>query len=149
MNSLIGIQTTNDILQCKDEIYAVDTELQRTMALYEEDQTEEEPRLKPMKINWKVVNGRWNEDLFLQFVAYAEEEGYAEGSIEGDDKEELKDMFYARIGRMMGVINLNQPKAKETPRQTEIRIQSRNKEVLGMNRRNTCRREVRRILIIQ
>ena len=96
-----------------------------------------------------MVNGRWNEDLFLQFVAYAEEEGYAEGSIEGDDEEELKDMFYARISRMVGIINLNQPKAKETPQQTETRVQSRSKEVLGMNRRNTRRREVGRILIIQ
>ena len=119
------------------------------MALYEEDQTEEEPQLKPMKINWKVVNGRWNEDLFLLFVAYAEESGYAEESIEGEDEEELRDMFYGRIGQMVGVINANQPKAKETPRQTKIRVQSRNKEVLCMNRQNTRRREVGWILIIQ
>ena len=147
MNSLIGIRTTNDVLRFKDELYATDTELQRTIALYEQGETEEEPQFKPMKINWKLVNGRWNEDLFLQFLVYAEEEGYAGGNIEGDDEEELKDMFYARIGRMVGVINLNQPKPKETPRQTEMRVESRNKEVLGMNRRNTRRREVGTFII--
>jgi len=142
MNSLIGIRVTNDILQLKDEIYATDTELQRTMSLYEENETDDGPQLEPMMINWKTVNGRWNEELFLQFLAYAEDQGYAEGTIEDDDEDEMREMFYARINRMVGVINANRPKPKETPRQTEERVQNRNKGVLAMNRRNTRRREV-------
>ena len=142
MNSLIGIRTTNEILQFKDEIYATDTELQRAMSLYEENETNDGPQLKPMAINWKTVNGRWNEELCLQFLAYAEEKGYAEGSIEDDEEDEMREMFYARINRMVGVINANCPKPKETPQQTEERVQTRNKGVLAMNRRNTRRREV-------
>jgi hypothetical protein len=142
MNGLIGIRTTDDILQFKDEIYANETELKRVMALYEDCETDEAPQLKPMKVNWKVVNGRWNEDLFLQFVAYAEEQGYAEGKIDDDDEDELREMFYARINRMFGVINANRPKPKESPQKTEKRVQDRKKEVLRMNRRNTRRREV-------
>src|SRR6266540_5299835 len=123
MNKLIGIQKTNDILQFKDEIYASDTELQRAMTCFEEGNTNEGPQLEPMRINWKAANGRWNEELFLQFLAYAEEKGYAEGSIQDDDEDELREIFYARIERMMGVINLNRPKPKETPQQTEKRVQ--------------------------
>ncbi len=107
MNKLIGIQKTNDILQFKDEIYASDTELQRAMTCFEEGNTNEGPQLEPMRINWKAANGRWNEELFLQFLAYAEEKGYAEGSVQDDDEDELREMFYARIEHMMGVINLN------------------------------------------
>jgi hypothetical protein len=142
MNGLIGIRTTNDILQFKDEIYAADTELQRMMARYEEGDSDEQPQLKPMKINWRVVNGGWNEELFLQFLAYAEEEGYAKGDIDEEDEDELRKMFYARIDRMVGVINMNRPKPKETLQQTERRVQGRHNEVLSMNRRNTRRREV-------
>ena len=92
-----------------------------------------------MVINWKTVNGRWNEDLFLQFLAYAEEQGYVEGTIEGDEEDKRREMFYARVNRMVGVINTNHPKPKETPRQTEERVQNRIKGVLAMNRRNTRR----------
>lgn len=112
------------------------------MALHEEGDGDEEPQLEPMKINWKVANGRWNEGLFLQFLAYADHEGYAEGGIGEEDEDELREMFYARIDRMVGVINLNRPKPKETPQQTERRVQGRHKEVLSLNRRNTRRREV-------
>jgi hypothetical protein len=142
MNSLIGIRTTNEILQFKDEIYATDTELQRAISLYEENETDDGPQLQPMVINWKTVNGRWNEELFLQFLAYAEEQGYGEGTIEGDEEDEMREMFYARVHRMVGVINANRPKPKETPRQTKERVQNRNKWVLAMNRRNTRRQEV-------
>jgi hypothetical protein len=78
---------TNEILQFKDEIYATDTELQRAISLYEENETDDGPQLKLMVINWKTVNGRWNEELFLQFLAYAEEQGYGEGTIEGNEEE--------------------------------------------------------------
>lgn len=143
MNSLIGIRTTNDILQFKDELYSTGTELQTRMALYEEaDNDEQPPQLEPMTINWKVVNGKWNEDLFIQFLAYAEGQGYAEGNIQDDDEDELREMFYARIKRMAGVVNMSRPKPKEAPQQTQKRVEGRNKEVLGMNRRNTRRREV-------
>lgn len=137
MNSLIGIRTTNEILQFKDEIYATDTVLQRAMSLYEENEADDGPQLNPMMINWRRVNGRWNEELFLQFLGYAEEQGYAEGRIEGDDEDEMREMFYARVNRMVGVINANRPRPKETVRQTEERVQNRQKEVLAMNRRNT------------
>ncbi|KAF8505252.1 hypothetical protein BU17DRAFT_71474 [Hysterangium stoloniferum] len=130
MHSLIGIRTTNEILLFKDELYAIDTELQKEMALYKDHKKDEGPQLKPMRINWKVVNGRWNEELFLQFLSYAEEQGYAEGCIQDADEDELRDMFYARINRMVGVINLNQPKPKEGPQQTEKRSQGRHKEML-------------------
>ncbi|KAF8519974.1 hypothetical protein BU17DRAFT_65623 [Hysterangium stoloniferum] len=130
MHSLIGIRTTNEILLFKDELYAIDTELQKEMALYEDHKKDEGPQLKQMRINWKVVNGRWNKELFLQFLSYAEEQGYAEGCIQDADEDELRDMFYARINRMVGAIHLNQPKPKEGPQQTEKRIQGRHKEML-------------------
>ncbi|KAF8523377.1 hypothetical protein BU17DRAFT_63944 [Hysterangium stoloniferum] len=101
MHSLIGIRTTNEILLFKDELYAIDTELQKEMALYKDHKKDEGPQLKPMRINWKVVNGRWNEELFLQFLSYAEEQDYAEGCIQDADEDELRDMFYARINRML------------------------------------------------
>lgn len=126
MNSLIGIRTTNEIVQFKDEIYATDTELQRAMSLYEEGETNDGPQLNPMMINWRTVNERWNEELFLQFLTYAEDQGYVEGRIEGDDEDELREMFYARVNRMVGVINTNRPRPKETVRQTEERVQNRN-----------------------
>jgi hypothetical protein len=122
MNSLIGIRTTNEILQFTDEIYATDTALQKAMSLYEENETDDGPQLEPMVINWKTVNGRWNEELFLQFLAYAEDQGYAEGNIEDDEEDKMREMFYARINRMVGVINANRPKPKETPRQTTERV---------------------------
>ena len=71
------------------------------MSLYEENETNDGPQLKPMVINWKTVNGRWNEELCLQFLAYAKEKGYAEGSFEDDEEDEMRGMFYAQINRMV------------------------------------------------
>ena len=97
MNSLIGIQMTNKILQFKDGVYATDTELQRVMSLYEENETDDGPQLKPMVINWKTINRRWNKELFLQFLTYAEDQDHMGGSIENNEENEMREMFYAQI----------------------------------------------------
>ena len=50
------------------------------MASYEKNQDMPGPDLQPMSPNWDELYGKWNEKLFMLFMAYCEETGKAMGS---------------------------------------------------------------------
>jgi len=89
INKLMGINKTNDLLKFSDELFSTDTPLQWEMVVYEQDGQGPGPNLMPMQVNWKNVNGVWNEELFQQFLEFSERGRYADGIIGKNDKEEL------------------------------------------------------------
>lgn len=138
----MGINKTNDVLKFSDELFSTDTPLQREMVAYEEDGRGPGPNLTPMRVNWKNINGVWNEELFQQFLEFSERGGYADGTMGEDDEEELREIFFNRLKRILSTINQHRPRSNETVQDAQQRAVRRHKETLAISRRNTRRKEV-------
>jgi len=78
------------------ETFTSDTPLQRRMAMYE-GRAFGQPDLEPMRINWKVFNGKWNERICEQFVEYCVKKGLGEGSPSEDELQLVTDIFWKRL----------------------------------------------------
>lgn len=143
LHKLIGIEHTADMAKFGHEIFANDTPLQRRMARYEEHNVGEPPALEPMRINWKALNGTWNEALCEKFVQYCIEEGFGDGNPNKDEIGQIVDIFWERLGRLRTWINTNRPKGTETVEETEIRSMGKHRDTLVIARRNTRRQQVR------
>ncbi|PPR05293.1 hypothetical protein CVT26_011616 [Gymnopilus dilepis] len=142
LHHLIGIKKTRDILKLPDEIYASNTELQRTMALWETDKTGQGPTVDPMKINWDNFEGPWNMQLCEAFVQYCIEKGLGEGNPPEDVKEFVADYFWGRLQRLRTTIRKNKPGADEDPETHNARVEGRHLESLVIARRNTRRNQL-------
>lgn len=129
-----------------DEIFASDTPLQRRMAMYE-DRGLGHPDLEPMRINWKVFNGKWNEGLCEQFVEYCVKKGFGEGNPSKDELQLVTDVFWKRLGRIRTWVNRNTPKETETFEEVDIRNAERHRNTLEIARRNSRRQQVSSIAI--
>ena len=126
-----------------NEIFADNTPLQRRMALYEDHDIGNPPDLEPMRINWKVFNGKWNEDLCDQFVQYCIRKGLGGDDPNEDELQQTADIFWERLGRIRTWINQNCPKRDETNEETEARSAGRHRDMLVIARHNTRRQQVR------
>lgn len=147
MNAMLRIGKDADIVKYSDEIFADNTELHRKIAAYNlTGDIREKPNLSPMKIDWKDLNSRWNNDLFDMFKEYAEEEGYTrENVLMVEEEEELGEIFFNRLKRLQATINTNRPRTGETTNDTEQRLQNRKDEVEASKRRNARREGVNEI----
>ncbi|KAF9521378.1 hypothetical protein CPB83DRAFT_841312, partial [Crepidotus variabilis] len=75
-------ELTEEIMNFSHELYATDSELHRQMAAYEETREQRyAPKLRPMKINFDNMAGAWNLELYLQFKAFALDDGYGGGEL--------------------------------------------------------------------
>ena len=143
MYTLIGISKGNDILNLHDEIYSTGTELQWKMAEYEDNpHVAEELTLNPMKINWNDVHSSWNEKIFLLFVEHAENQGYRGGTINAEEEEEMRQIFFNKITSLVSVINRNRPREGETHVQAEERVAQQTLEDHTNGRKNSHRNDV-------
>ena len=142
----MGIKKTKDILTFSDEIYAANTELQRSIALWEKDGIGEGPKVEPMKINWRNWEGSWNVKLCELFVQYCVDKGLGDGNPSVSVKEYVADYFWERLLRMRSVVRKNAPKEGEDPELHSLRIKGRYLEALVTARRNTRRNQVKMVL---
>ena len=141
LHSLLGIEHTADIAKYSDEIFTSDTPLQQRMAAYEE-RGFGQPDLEPMRVNWNVFNGKWNETLCERFVEYCVKEGFGEGNPNQDELQLVTNIFWERLERIRTWINTNSPKKRETAEEAEIRNAERHRSTLEVARRNTRRQQV-------
>jgi hypothetical protein len=125
-----------------DEIFADNTPLQRRMTLYEDHDIGDPPDLDPMRINWKVFYGKWNEDLCDQFVQYCVQKGLGEGNPNEDELQQVVNIFWERVGRIRTWINQNRLTENETNAENEARSAGRHRDMLVVARRNTRRQQV-------
>lgn len=143
MNECIGIVQDRHISAFKAELYSKNTPLQLQMAKYDEDELGDGPTLKPMRVNWNNIHGRWNERLLQLFIEHCGTCGYGGGEINDTDEEEIERIFFDRIARLNTIINANRPQPGETARQAELQIAQRQLNELARSRQNTRRGEVR------
>lgn len=146
MNECIGIAQDRHISAFKTELYSKDTPLQLQMAMYDEEGLGEGPTLRPMRINWNNIHGRWNERLLQLFIGHCGTCGYGEGRMNDADEEEIERIFFDRIARLNTIVNANRPQLNETARQAEVRIAQRHLNHWARSRQNTRRGEVRSYL---
>lgn len=111
------------------------------MAAYEEHGFGK-PDLEPMQVNWKVLNGKWNETLCEGFMQYCVKEGLGEGNPNADELQEVANIFWDCLGRIRAWINSNSPKKLETVEDAEIRNAVKHRSTLEVARRNTRRQQV-------
>ncbi|PPR02271.1 hypothetical protein CVT26_011747 [Gymnopilus dilepis] len=142
LHYLIGIKKTRDILKFSDEIYASNTELQRSMVLWETEKTGQGPKIDPMKINWNNLEGPWNMQLCKAFVQHCVEKGLGDESPPEDVKEFVADYFWGRLQRLRTTIRKNKPTDGEDPDTHNARVQGKHLETLIVARRNTRRNQL-------
>ena len=118
------------------------------MAAYEEHDLGQ-PDLEPMRVNWKVFNGKWNETLCQLFVGYCVQQGLSDGNPNEDEVQLVTNMFWERLGRIRTFINLISPRKEETFEDAEIRAAERHRDTLELARRNTRRQQVSKYVLLR
>jgi hypothetical protein len=111
------------------------------MAAYEEH-GRGQPDFEPMRVNWKILDGKWNKTLCEQFVEYWVKEGLGEGDPNEDGLQQAMNIFWERLERIRTWLNSNSPKNRETAEDAEIRNTERHRGTLEVARRNTRRQQV-------
>lgn len=131
----------NNILRYKDEIYAEETPTKLQIEHFElEGHDDDVPSLEPMVVNWDKLKGRWNEDIFSQFIEYAKGDGYEGGDdIPEEEAEKMKVVFYDRLRWMLTVLNNNRPRPGESQEDGQARLEDRAEEKAANARRNSRR----------
>jgi hypothetical protein len=148
MNKLLMIEKDNDILDFTD-IFNPKSSQGLEMARYENDQRGEGPCLQPMVPNFKVLAGKWNEQLWMLFHDHCIEMGYADeaGNMPEEDEEEIREIFFQRLTRLKYLLNTHKPKIGETEGAVKERIDRTQKTRLARQRQHNRRQTVSRHLL--
>ena len=94
-----------------DEIYATNTELQRSMALWEKGESGDGPKVEPMKINWQNFEGPWNVKLCELFVQYCVDKGLGNGDPNAYIKEYVAD-YFENISNIFSIMNVEKVQSR-------------------------------------
>ena len=112
MNEVMQIKHDKDVLD-NDDLYEPNTPKKRKMVSYEKNQDMPGPDLQPMSPNWDELYGKWNEKLFMLFMAYWEENREGDGLRTDEDQYNIHEMFMDRLQQLKNLIKRCQPRDSE------------------------------------
>jgi len=143
MNELMEINHDKDVLEDND-LYEPNTPKKRKMASYEKNQDMPGPDLQPMSPNWDELYGKWNEKLFMLFIAYCEKNGEDDEIRTDEDQYNIHEMFMDRLQRLKNLINRCQPRGNELEEAHAARLKLRKEDELKRQRHHSQHGEVSR-----
>ncbi|KAF9523439.1 hypothetical protein CPB83DRAFT_839683 [Crepidotus variabilis] len=109
------------------------------------DPIRKEPRTEERNqelINFDNMAGAWNLELYLQFKAFALDDGYGGGELTNPEDVEFRRMFSKRLERMKEYVTRHRPRFGETDTAAQERALAKEHESAAMARRNTCRNDL-------
>ena len=139
---LMELNNTKDILKFRDEFLADETPLKVQMRRYEETGNDRlAPTLEPMRINWEIIKGRWNErvcELIIERVV-------GEERLTEEEFEAVSGAFIKRLKRLRDELSKHRPRDGETADDVVERAESRDQDLAAARRRNARRKQVSRL----
>src|SRR5882757_4090243 len=140
MNGFLGINHDKDILALTE---ATTEEMRQTIKNFEEHEGEGPgPTLDPMTLNWKVLRGYWNCQIFDLFLDEYNNENNEEVEADSEMGREMYSIFFERLYRLQRRIVQSRPKFCEDATDAQQRIKSNQIRKQGIQRPHTRRKTV-------